>query len=76
MAAELAAFLADSSLRCGVVLATLAEEMPVQESLELLTALQAKLGIRPDLILANALYPPLPASPGSRCGQSALAGPA
>jgi anion-transporting ArsA/GET3 family ATPase len=64
MAAELAAFLADSS-RCGVALATLAEEMPVQETLELLILLQAKLGIRPDLILANALYPPLPASPGS-----------
>jgi anion-transporting ArsA/GET3 family ATPase len=58
MASELAAFLADAS-RCGVVLATLAEEMPIQETLELLSLLQSKLGIRPDFITANGLYPPL-----------------
>jgi len=63
MAAELAAFLADSS-RCGVVLVSLAEEMPVQETIELLALLQTRLGIRPDLLLANGLYPPLPAAPG------------
>jgi len=56
LAADLAAFLADPS-RCGVVLATLAEEMPVQETLELIDLLQAKLGIRPALIVANGLYP-------------------
>ena len=59
MASDLATFLADAS-RCGVVLATLAEEMPIQETLELITLLQAKLGIRPELIVANGLYPALP----------------
>jgi anion-transporting ArsA/GET3 family ATPase len=68
MAAELAAFLANYS-RCGVVLATLAEEMPVQETVELLALLLTRLGIRPDLVLANGLYPPLPASPGSAPGR-------
>jgi energy-coupling factor transporter ATP-binding protein EcfA2 len=59
MAADLAAFLADDS-RCGVVLTTLAEEMPIQETLELIALLEAKLGIQPDLIVANGLYPALP----------------
>ncbi|MBK9795158.1 MAG: ArsA family ATPase [Holophagaceae bacterium] len=56
MAADLAAFLADAT-RCGVLLATLAEEMPVQETLELIAMLQAKFGLRPDLVVANGLYP-------------------
>ncbi len=60
MAAELAAFLADAT-QCGVVLATLAEEMPIQETLELLDLLRTKLGIRPDLVVANGMYPELPA---------------
>jgi anion-transporting ArsA/GET3 family ATPase len=60
MAAELAAFLADAT-RCGVVLATLAEEMPVQETLELLELMGSKLGIEADLVVANALYPRLAA---------------
>lgn len=59
MAAELAAFLADPA-RCGVALATLAEEMPVQETLELLELLRSKLGIRAELVVANGLYPMLP----------------
>ena len=59
MAAELADFLGDAS-RCGVVLATLLEEMPVQETLELIELLQTKLGLRPDLIVANGMYPALP----------------
>jgi anion-transporting ArsA/GET3 family ATPase len=58
MAAELAAFLADPA-RCCVVLATLAEEMPVQETLELLELLRSKLGIRADLVVADAVYPVL-----------------
>ncbi len=62
MAAELAAFLADPS-RCGIVLATLAEELPVQETIELLGLLHTKLGLRPDWLLANGLYPPLPVRP-------------
>ena len=63
MAADLAAFLADPT-RCGVALATLAEEMPIQETLELLEVLQAKLGLRPDLVVANGLYPVPPPGPG------------
>lgn len=59
MASDLAGFLADAS-RCGVVLATLLEEMPVQETLELIELLGAKLGIKPDLIVANGMYPALP----------------
>jgi anion-transporting ArsA/GET3 family ATPase len=63
MAAELAAYLADAS-RCGVVLATLAEEMPVQETLELIDLL-ARQGIRPGLVVVNGMYPALPR--GGRC---------
>ena len=55
MAAELAAFLADPA-QCGVALATLPEEMPVQETLELITLLAGQ-GRRPDLVVANGLYP-------------------
>jgi hypothetical protein len=71
MASELAGFLADAS-RCGVVLATLLEEMPVQETLELIELLGAKLGIRPDLIVANGMYPALPhgAAPGTHLWQA------
>ena len=58
MAAELAAYLADGS-RCGVMVATLAEEMPIQETLELIERLRAGPGIRPDLVVANGLYPAL-----------------
>lgn len=60
--AELAAFVADPA-RCAVVVATLAEEMPVQETLELLTLLKQKMDRSPELIVANALYPPFPARP-------------
>jgi len=63
MAADLAAFLADPT-RCAVVLATLAEEMPIQETLELLEVLRARLGVRPELIVANGLYPPLAGASG------------
>jgi anion-transporting ArsA/GET3 family ATPase len=59
MAAELGRFIADSR-RTGVVLATLAEEMPVQETLELIALLKARLGRPPELVIANALYPPFP----------------
>ena len=65
MAADLAAFLADPA-RCGVVLATLAEEMPVQETLELIAMLRERQGRRPDLVVANGLYPA--AGPGEEAG--------
>ena len=63
MASDLAAFLADAS-RCGVVLATLAEEMPIQETLELIELLGTNLEIRPDFVVANGLYPVLASAPG------------
>ncbi|MEZ5332494.1 MAG: ArsA-related P-loop ATPase [Thermoanaerobaculia bacterium] len=44
--------------RCGVVVITLAEEMPVTETLELLAALRAETGRAADLVVANALFPP------------------
>ena len=58
MASNLAAYLADPA-HCGVVLAALAEEMPVQETLELLEVLHTRLHLRPDLVVANGLYPKL-----------------
>jgi energy-coupling factor transporter ATP-binding protein EcfA2 len=61
MAEELAAFIADPA-RCGVVLATLAEEMPVQEAIELIELLQQRMGRPPELVVANALYPAYPAA--------------
>ena len=64
MAAALAAFLADGA-RCAVALATLAEEMPVQETLELIAMLQERLGFRPELVLINGLFPPCSRRPGS-----------
>ncbi len=63
MAKDLAGFIADPR-RCGVVLATLAEEMPVQETLELVDLLSRRMGRRPEWLIANALYPPVP--PASR----------
>jgi len=63
MAQDLAAFIADPR-RCGVVLATLAEEMPVQETIELVSLLGRRMGRRPEWLIANALYPPMP--PASR----------
>jgi len=58
MAAALAVFLADAS-RCSVVLATLAEEMAIQQTLELLALLRTSLGLRPELVVANGMYPAL-----------------
>ncbi len=64
MAKDLAGFVADSE-RCGVVLTALAEEMPVQEALELIALLREKIGRPPELVVANALYPAFPAGAGS-----------
>jgi anion-transporting ArsA/GET3 family ATPase len=55
MATTIAAFMTDRE-RFGIVVVTTAEEMPVQESLELIERLQR----RPDLVVVNSLYPPLP----------------
>ncbi len=57
---ELAAFVADPR-RMGIVVVTLAEEMPAQETLELREALEEQVGRTPELLVINALYPPFPA---------------
>ncbi|MGB5658399.1 MAG: ArsA family ATPase [Thermoanaerobaculia bacterium] len=51
-----------SPQRCAVVVVTLAEEMPVTEALELRADLQSTVQREPDLLVANGLYPPVPAS--------------
>jgi Mrp family chromosome partitioning ATPase len=65
MAAELGGFIADSK-RTGVILVTLAEEMPVQETIELISLLNARMGRPPEMVIANALYPPFPNKPPSK----------
>jgi len=40
---------------------TQAEEMPVEEALELREALASQLGRQPELLIVNGLFPPLPA---------------
>lgn len=60
MATEIASFMADPE-RFGVVVVTAAEEMPVQESLELIELLEGRMERGPDLVAVNALYPPVPA---------------
>jgi len=60
MALEIAAFLEDTS-RFGSIVVTTAEEMPVQESLELIHAMADRLDRQPEMVVVNAVYPPLPA---------------
>ncbi len=43
--------------RTGVVLVTLAEEMPTVETLELGMALKDRFGIEPTAVIANSIYP-------------------
>jgi anion-transporting ArsA/GET3 family ATPase len=56
MAAELAEFTADPA-KCGVILASLAEEMPVTETAELIDSMQQRLDRQPELVAVNGLYP-------------------
>lgn len=71
MAAEVSSFLRDER-RAGMVVVAAAEEMPVSESLELLEHLGTRLDRRPELVVVNGVYPPLPAAeldeddPGNR----------
>jgi len=58
MASLVAEFLADSD-RSGVVVVTTGEEMPVQETLEFLETMETRLNRRPEVVIANALYPEL-----------------
>lgn len=62
MAQELAALIADAE-RCAVVIVTLAEEMAVQEAIELIALLRQRVARRADLVAVNGLYPPLPDPP-------------
>lgn len=61
LAREVADYVADREA-CGVVIVTLAEEMPVQEAVELREGLLEKAGAEPDLLVINGLYPPSPAA--------------
>ena len=58
MAGELAAWMGDPE-RTGVVVVTQAEEMPVEEALELVDTLGERFGRGPELLIVNGLYPPL-----------------
>jgi len=59
LAGEVAEFVGDPA-RTAVVVAALAEEMPVQEALELFAMMRERLGRTPDLVAVNGLYPPFP----------------
>jgi hypothetical protein len=59
LAGDLAEFIGDPE-RVGVMLAALAEEMPVAETLELIALLERRLGRPPEGVVVNALYPPFP----------------
>jgi hypothetical protein len=60
--------------RSAVAVVTQAEEMPVQEALELRRMMAEELDRRPDLLVVNGLYPPLP-DERRRPGKGAGGGP-
>jgi anion-transporting ArsA/GET3 family ATPase len=62
LAVDLAEFTANPQ-RCGVAVVTLAEEMPVTETIELVQSMKARLDRVPELIVVNGLYPPVDDSP-------------
>jgi anion-transporting ArsA/GET3 family ATPase len=59
LAGDLAGFVDDPE-RCGVVVVTAAEEMPMQEGLELLAQMRERLSREAAAVVVNALYPPWP----------------
>jgi len=59
MANELADLVRDRQA-CAIVVVTQAEEMPVQEALELREQIERRLARPPDVLLVNGLYPPAP----------------
>ncbi|HEY2293809.1 MAG TPA: ArsA-related P-loop ATPase [Thermoanaerobaculia bacterium] len=67
MAGDLATLIADSE-RCGIVVVTQAEEMPVEEALELRAALRDRVRREPELLVVNGLYPPAPPEPPASSG--------
>lgn len=64
MASELARFVSDPE-RCGIVVVTHAEEMPVQEAIELRQSLRERVQRDPEALIVNGLYPPAPPEDGS-----------
>ncbi len=64
IATEIAALVADPE-RSGMVVVTHAEEMPVEEALDLQRLLAEHLDRPADLLVVNALYPPLPEGEGA-----------
>jgi anion-transporting ArsA/GET3 family ATPase len=69
MASELAALVADAE-KCGIVVVTQAEEMPVEEALELRQALRERVQRDPELLVVNGLYPLAPPVPHRAPGES------
>lgn len=65
MAGDLARLIADPE-RCGIVVVTQAEEMPVEEALELRAALRERVRRDPELLVVNGLYPPAPPGEGTK----------
>ena len=63
IAEEIAAFVRDPA-RSAIAVVTQAEEMPVEEALDLAALLDEQLGRTPDLLVVNGLYPALPAASG------------
>ena len=63
LSTDLAEFTADPD-KSGVAVVSLAEEMPVTETLELLESMQQRLDRRPALVAVNGLYPPLDGAEG------------
>lgn len=59
MGSELARFVSDPE-RCGIVVVTQAEEMPVQEAIELRQTLRERVNRDPEALIVNGLYPPAP----------------
>ena len=62
LAGEIADFASDPEAT-SVVMVTSAEEMPVQEALEMREDLEQKFNRGPDLLVVNSVYPPLPEDP-------------
>ncbi|MEM7356450.1 MAG: ArsA-related P-loop ATPase [Acidobacteriota bacterium] len=58
LASEVAGYVADPEVS-GLAVVTLAEELPVQEALELRRELADRLDRQPELLIANGLYPKL-----------------
>lgn len=59
MGSDLARFVSDPE-RCGIVVVTQAEEMPVQEAIELRETLRERVKRDAEALVINGLYPPAP----------------